>query len=245
MDSFQNIRLDLDGHIAEIVLNRPQQRNAVSGALIDELTAALQAVEADDNVRVVLLRGEGPAFCAGNDLKERAGMTVDDLRARRKKGHAAFKAIEQFPKPCIAVVHGAAIAAGCEISWATDFVIAGEEASFRYPVAVRGSVGDALRLPHIVGQRIAKEILFTGRVVKADEALRIGLVNHVLPTDQLLEFARSTARTIAENPPHAMISIKRAIETGAPADPDSQAKMEQEAIDAAVAFQSERQGSSD
>lgn len=236
----QNIRVEINGPVAEIVLNRPDQRNAVNSPLLDELLEAIRLIDADESVRVVLIRGAGPVFCAGNDLKERSTMSVDELRARRRKGQSIFAAIEQISKPCIAVVHGAAVAAGCEIAFASDFIIAGESASFRYPVGVRGSLGDALRLPRIAGKAVAKDLLFTGRLVEAREALSLRLVNHVVPDDRLIEFAHDMANMIAEHQPHAMTGIKRAIDSGTEADPESAARMEQEAIDAAIAFQGNR-----
>lgn len=236
----QNVLLEINGPVAEIVLNRPGQRNAVNGPLLDDLREALLTVEADEAVRVALIRGAGPAFCAGNDLKERSAMSLDELRARRAKGRETYTVLDQFTKPCIAVVHGAAIAAGSEIALACDFILAGESATFRYPVGVRGSVGDALRLTKVAGKPIAKEILLTGRIVKATEPLALRFINHVVPDDELLEFARNMAASIAEHDPDASINMKRAINTGQAADPVSAARMEQQALDAAKAFQRER-----
>lgn len=235
----RTVRVEIDAPIAEIILDRPDQRNAVNNGMLDELLKALLST-ADESVHVVLVRGAGPVFCAGNDLKERASMSVDELRDRRHKGQRVFAAIEQFSKPCIAVVHGPAVAAGCEIALSCDFIIAGESATFRYPVGVRGSLGDTLRLPRIVGKGAAKELLFSGRLVEAHEALRMRLVNRVVPDAQLIDIARDLAVTIANNDPHAMTLTKRAIDSGASADPADALKMEQEAINAAKAFQGAR-----
>lgn len=236
------ILVETSGHVAEITLNRPNQRNAVNSAMLDGLQEAFRALDADDGVRVVLVRGAGSVFCAGNDLKERSTMSVEDLRIRRDKGHHTFLAIEAFAKPCIAVVHGAAIAAGCEIALSCDYILAGESATFRYPVGPRGSLGDALRLPKIAGKQVAKELLFTGRIVGATEPLAMHLVNHVLPDEDLLPFARGMAATIAEHAPMSMIGIKRAVNTGQAADPENALAMEQQAIAAAQSFTGERPG---
>lgn len=240
MQDDRNVRVEINAPIAEIILHRPDQRNAVNNRMIDELFEALQSTDADESVHAVLLRGAGPVFCAGNDLKERALMSVDELRDRRHKGQRVFAAIEQFSKPCIAVVHGPAVAAGCEIALACDFIIAGESATFRYPVGVRGSLGDTLRLPRIVGKGTAKELLFSGRLVEAHEALGMRLVNRVVPDPQLIDVARDLATTIAQNHPYAMVLTKRAIDSGMGADPADALRMEQEAINAAIAFQEER-----
>lgn len=240
MQDERNVRVEINAPVAEILLQRPDQRNAVNNLVLDELLEALQSTDADESVHVVLVRGAGPVFCAGNDLKERASMSVDQLRERRHKGQRVFAAIEQFSKPCIAVVHGPAVAAGCEIALSCDFIIAGESATFRYPVGVRGSLGDTLRLPRIVGKAMAKELLFSGRLVAAHEALSMRLVNRVVPDTQLIDVARELATTIAKNQPNAMMLTKRAIDSGMGADPADVLKMEQEAIAAAIAFQGER-----
>jgi enoyl-CoA hydratase len=170
-------------------------------------------------------------------------MSFDDLRVRRDRVQHALSSIEEFSKPCIAVVHGAAVAGGVEIALRCDFIYAGEAATFRYPVAVRGSLGDTLRLPGVVGKQVAKELLFSGRLVKADEALTLGLVNRVVPTEQLLDEARALAAAIAENDPEGMKLTKHSVDTGSTtATTEDILKMEQGAINAATAFQSERSG---
>lgn len=244
MENERCVRLEVHPPVAEIILNRPDQRNAINYPLLEQLEEALQRVDGDEAIHVALVRGAGPAFCAGNDLKERATMSVDELRIRRQEGRRIYAGIEKVSKPCIAVVHGPAVAAGCEIALACDFIIAGESASFRYPVGVRGSLADTLRLPHIVGKAMAKELLFSGRLVNAQEAFSVRLVNRVVPDAQLDDVVRDLAMTIAENHPNAMTLTKRAIDEGMAADPASASRMEQEAINAAIAFQSEHSGGS-
>lgn len=239
IDADAPVQLVIDGPVAEIVLNRPAQRNALNYPVLDGMLAALQQTAEDEEIKVVLIRSTGPAFCAGNDLKERAGMSLDDLVTRRQHGHQVFSALEEHPKPCIAVVHGAAVAAGCEIALSCDFVFAGEAATFRYPEGVRGSGGGTRRLPRVVGPALAKELLFTGRLVQADEAYQMRMINRVLPDDDLLPTAREVAQTIAKGRSFAMTQTKRAINAGqtAPADPEAARRIEEEAIAAAVAFQ--------
>jgi enoyl-CoA hydratase len=239
VDDDQPVRVVIEAPIAEIILNRPDQRNAVNTAVLDGVLAAIEQTEADESVRVVLVRGAGTAFCAGNDLKERAEMTVEQVMARRRHGHHVFAALEGHAKPCIAVVHGPAVAAGCEIALSCDFVFAGASATFRYPEAVRGSGGGTRRLPRIVGKAMAKELLFTGRLVEAAEAERLRMVNRVVADDQLLAVAREVATTIARSRSHAMTLTKRAIDSGLDADPAEAQRIEQEAIQAALTFQSE------
>ncbi len=240
MSQASTVRLEIHSPIAEIVLDRPRQRNAVNSQMLDDLEAALDATAHDDDVRVVLIRAEGPAFCAGNDMKERAGFTVEQVSARRSRGHDVLNALESHPRPCIAVVQGAAVAAGVELSLCCDFILAGESATFRYPEGVRGPGAGTRRLPQRVGKAIAKELLYTGRIIDAHEAERLGLVNHALPDDQLLDRAREMAATIARGRSVALSLTKRGIDTGIEPSPADAMRLEQEALNAALRFQEER-----
>ncbi|HEX7101983.1 MAG TPA: enoyl-CoA hydratase/isomerase family protein [Nitrolancea sp.] len=233
------LRLELNPPIAEIVLDWPQQRNAVNHQMLDELQAALNATANDSAVRVVLIRAEGPAFCAGNDMKERAGFSVAQVSDRRRRGHEVLNALEGHPRPCIAVVHGAAVAAGVELALCCDFILAGEAATFRYPEGVRGPGAGTRRLPERVGKAIAKELLYTGRIIDAHEAQELRLVNRVLPDDQLLTVAREMAATIARGRPVALTLTKRAIDNGVEPSAEDAERLEQEAIEAALRFQEE------
>lgn len=239
MSQVATLRLEMDPPIAEIVLDRPRQRNAVNHQMLDELQAALDATAHDPAVRVVLIRAEGPAFCAGNDMKERAGFTVAQVSARRSRGHDVLNALQNHPRPCIAVVHGATVAAGVELSLCCDFILAGEAATFRYPEGVRGPGAGTRRLPERVGKAIAKELLYTGRIIDAHEGQALRLVNRVLPDDELLAAARDMAATIARGRPVALSLTKRAIDTGIEPGPEDAERLEQEAIEAALRFQEE------
>jgi enoyl-CoA hydratase len=208
----ETVRVEAADGIATITLNRPDQRNALNLAMCVELLDAGRRLGADESVRVVLVRAAGPAFCAGADLKERQGMSEDQVRARRLRAFAAYDALEKLEKPCIAVVHGACYGSGCEIATACDFAIAGTRATFCYPEATRGSVGATQRLPRIVGPRIAKDLMFTGRVVHADEALRLGLVTRVVADADLERVVHEVATQIAKAPPLALRLAKRCID---------------------------------
>lgn len=216
MDTYSTVRLSIDTerHIAELVLDRPQARNALNSALCRDLHHALLAIRDNPDVHVVMVRAEGSVFCAGADLKERQGMDDDQIRARRLRAFALYAAIEDLPIPIFAVLDGAAIGSGCEIASACDFAIASERASFRYPEARWGTVGATQRLPRIVGRRLAKELMFTGRMVDADEAQRIGLVNRVVTSGDLLAVGMSLAEEIAAGPTHAMRSAKHTLDHG-------------------------------
>jgi len=201
--------------IATLTLNRPQARNALNTQLCLELHLAIREVGKRDDIHVLLVRANGPVFCAGADLKERKEMDEDQIRARRIKAFALYAALEDLSIPVIAVVQGPAVGSGCEIAGACDFIVASNQASFRYPEARWGTVGATQRLPRIVGRRIAKELMFTGREVSAEEAKSIGLVNQVLPHAEFDRFVESLAREIASAPSHAIRSAKRTIDKGA------------------------------
>ena len=132
------LRYAIEGGVATLTLDRPEARNAVNRAMCDDIVAATTAARDDAEVRLVLIRGSGQVFCAGADLKERKGMTPDEVRARRLAAYAAYGAIESLPMPAIAIVHGAAVGSGCDIAAACDFVIATPQATFATPEALWG-----------------------------------------------------------------------------------------------------------
>ena len=238
----QTVVYEIADGLATITLNRPEQRNAVNLQLADDLHAAVKAVQGDPEARVVLFRGAGPTFCAGADLKERAGVTETWLRERRLRAFAAYDAIQYCPKPCIAVTHGPVIGSGCEISTACDFIIASERASFRYPEAVWGSVGASQRLPRIVGKAMAKELLFTGRTIDAAEALRIGLVNKMVAQERLEETVAETVSLILKAFPLSVQLAKRCIDVGMESDLRTGQAYELLAIDRCLADKEWRSG---
>ena len=205
--------------VATLTLNRPAARNALNNAMCADLSAALTGLAADDSVRLVLIRANGPVFCAGADLKERQGMDDDGVRARRLKAFAVYHAIESLPMPTVAVVAGAAVGSGCEIAAACDFIIATPQASFRTPEALWGTVGATQRLPRILGKRLAKDMMFTGRMLSAAEACAAGLVARVVAPDDLERAVGEIAATIAKAPPAAMRLAKACVDKGLELDP--------------------------
>lgn len=202
-----------------ITLNRPQSRNALDTATCEALGAAVLAARADGNVRLVLVRATGPVFCAGADLKERQGMGPDAVRARRLKAFSTYAALETLPMPTIAVVEGPAIGSGCEIAAACDLIVATDAASFATPEALWGTIGATQRLPRILGKRLAKDMMFTGRRLSADEARAAGLVARVVSAARLDETITEIATTIRKAPPAALRQAKCCIDQGAELDP--------------------------
>ncbi|SDV46991.1 enoyl-CoA hydratase/isomerase family protein [Chitinasiproducens palmae] len=217
--------------VAEIILDRPAQRNALNAAMCDALRSAAERLRHDESIRCVIVRAHGPVFCAGADLKERKGMSADDVRARRLKAFAAYDAIERIGKPCIALVEGPAVGSGGEIAMACDFIVATEKTSFRTPEALWGTVGATQRLPRVVGKRLAKDMAYTGRALSADEALRVGLVSRIVPAEDAVDVVRQMARDIAAAPPLAMQLTRDCIDRGVETDPAGALAIEILAID--------------
>lgn len=212
--NYETLNFDVADHVATITLNRPTSRNALNLQMCRDLVAACERIAFDRNIRVLLIKAEGSVFCAGADLKERQGMTPADMVARRVEGFTAYAAIENLGIPAIAVVQGAAFGSGGEIAAACDFVLASSQATFKYPEVGWGTVGATQRLPRIVGRRMAKELLYTGRVVDAVEAKALGLINHIYEPKELNAKADAMATAIAKNNPLTVCLTKHSIDTG-------------------------------
>jgi enoyl-CoA hydratase/carnithine racemase len=240
--TYETVALTVDNTVATILLNRPDKRNALNYQMCLDLYDAIRTVDADDSVRVVLVRGAGPTFCAGADVGERKGVSTEWLRDRRMRAFAAYDALQDCSKPCIAVAQGPVIGSGAEIATACDFVLASEHASFRYPETVRGSVGAGQRLLRIVGKAMAKELLFTGRTIPASEALRIGLVNRVVPMAELDGIVTETVQQIIASFPLSVSLMKKCIDWGAESDLRTGMAYERLAIDRLLATGEWRQG---
>jgi len=221
--------------VATATLNRPEARNALNLAMCDGILAAARAAAADAAVKLFVVRANGPVFCAGADLKERQGMDAAQVRARRLKGFAAYEALESLPMPAIAVVAGPAVGSGCEIAGACDFIVATPEASFRTPEALRGTVGATQRLPRVLGKRLAKDLMFTGRALSAEEALQHGFVTRLAAAAELDEELAEIAKAIVAAPKDALAAAKRAIDRGVELDPRGALQAEIDEIEAQLA----------
>ena len=238
----ETVLLDQRDGVATLTLNRPQARNALNNAMCGDLLAALTALAADESVRLVFIRANGPVFCAGADLKERQGMEEDAVRARRLKAFAAYHAIESLPMPAIAVLEGPAIGSGCEIAAACDFIVATEKASFRTPEALWGTVGATQRLPRILGKRLAKDMMYTGRTLSAAEAVGAGLVARLVGAEALEQTLTEIAATIAQAPPAALRLAKACVDRGVELDPKGALATELLAIEENLARNNWRAG---
>jgi enoyl-CoA hydratase len=222
----------LEGGVAMIALNRPEVRNALNLEMCEALLDAAKTI-VDQDVRLVFVRGNGPQFCGGADLNERKGKSEQWIRERRMRAFAAYGALESLPMPCIALVHGAVIGSGVEIAAACDFIVATPGATFRTPEAQRGTVGATQRLPRILGKRLAKDLMFTGRALTAEEARDAGFVSRIV--DDLEGERKGIAENILKAPPLALKLAKRTIDRGIELDPQGALQAEIEAIEEQLA----------
>jgi enoyl-CoA hydratase/carnithine racemase len=236
-------------HVATITLNRPEQRNALNFDAYDRLEAALRQAVRDADARCVIVTGADPAFCSGDDVREiMAGpkaVSADPAPVVRHKPTPAAMAALECDKPLIAAVNGAAVGWGMELALYADIRIASEKARFAELFIKRGlvcDVGGFYRLPSIVGPAKAAELLFTGDVIDAAEAHRIGLVSEVTPHEALMDRARALAGRIAVNPPLALRYMKEGLRRGTYGDPRELGGWAIETIRALMKTEDHREG---
>ena len=225
------VELSIADAVAMIALNRPEVRNALNLEMCEALLNAAGKI-VEEEARLVFVRGNGPAFCGGADLNERKGKSEDWIRERRMRAFAAYGALEALPMPCVALVHGAVIGSGVEIAAACDFIVATPDATFRTPEAQRGTVGATQRLPRILGKRLAKDMMFTGRTLTAAEARDAGLVARI---GDLEAERRAITEAILKAPPPALRLAKRTIDRGVELDPKGALQAEIDAIEEQLA----------
>ena len=206
-----------EGSILTLTLNRPEALNALNEQVLDDLSAALDAVN-QDSVRCIVFTGAGhKAFAAGADIAAMANMTPEKAAAFSRRGNDVFRRIEAFPLPTVAAVNGYALGGGCELAMACDIRLCSENAVFGQPEVTLGitpGFGGTQRLMRLVGMGKAKELIFSARTVKAGEALEMGLVNAVYPPEELLSAAKELAERIARNAPIAVRACKAAMNEG-------------------------------
>jgi enoyl-CoA hydratase len=216
------VELTRDGAVATITINRPEALNAFNTEQLNSFLAVVRDANADTSIRVLIVTGAGDrAFIAGADIAEMMDKSPREALEFAHLGHAVCNAIESSPKPYIAAINGFALGGGCEIALACDIRVASERARIGQPevgLGIPPGWGATQRLPRLVGTGIAKEMIYTGRHLTADEALSSGLVNAVYPPDSLMAAARELAGTIARNSPAALAASKRAINQAAIAD---------------------------
>jgi len=245
--SYENITLEQpEAGVFLLTLRRPRALNALDSATLDELAHAIARVAADEQARVTLITGAGErAFVAGADIGEMQNFSPREARAFSEKGMRVMRALEALPVPVIALVNGYALGGGCEIALACDWILAAENAAFGQPEVSLGippGFGGTQRLPRRVGRALALELLTTGRQMKADEALRVGLANHVYPASELVQRGREMARAIASKGPLAVRLAKEAARRGENLDLENACALETSLFALACATSDQKEG---
>lgn len=210
------LQVERDGHVGIIRMCRTDKHNAFNRELDLAVSQALGALDADDGVHCAVLTGSGVAFSAGADMNE--AVVAIDGKGRSEGMASTYLAVTSFRKPLIAAINGICYGGGALVSILCDIRIASDTAAFRFPGATYGLVVGGAQLPRIVGPAFAKELTFTSRVVRAEEALRIGLVNSVVPFAEVESAALEMARAIAANAPQALIATKETIDRATEVD---------------------------
>ncbi len=211
---------DID-NICKITINNPKTLNALNTETLKELNCIIDKIAQDNNIRVVIITGAGKSFVAGADISEMCNKNASEGKVFGELGAKVFRKIELLPKPVIAAVNGYALGGGCELALSCDIRIASEKARFGQPevgLGITPGFSGTQRLPRVVGLGKAKELIYTGSAIKADEALKIGLVNNVVEQDQLLDTTLELAKKIASNAPLAISYAKEAINKGIETD---------------------------
>ena len=222
--SFNNILLKKEEGIGFITINRPQYLNALDKTTVEELAEVIELAAADDEIKVIILTGAGDkAFVAGGDIAFMQEMTPVEARGFARFGQAVLRKLESMPKPVIAAINGFCLGGGCELAMACDFSIASTKAKFGQPevgLGVTPGFGGTQRLPRLIGLGRARQLLYTGDTIDAEEALRIGLVNEVVPDGDLMNYVINIARRIIAKGQMAVRFSKAAINNGTQTDID-------------------------
>ncbi|WP_032120638.1 short-chain-enoyl-CoA hydratase [Clostridium amazonitimonense] len=244
----KNVILEKEGNIAIVTINRPKALNALNSETLKELDIIVDELENDESIYAVVLTGAGEkAFVAGADITEMKDLTTIEGRKFSVLGNKVFRRIENLEKPVIAAIHGFALGGGCELAMACDIRIATEKAKFAQPevgLGITPGFGGTQRLARHVGLGIAKEMIFTGRMMKSDEALRIGLINKIVEVEKLMEEAKAMANLIASNAPIAVTLSKVAINRGMQCDIDTALMYEAEAFGQCFSTEDQKEGMS-
>ena len=241
-----NILLEKKGLYAVATINRPKALNALNSEVLSDLDELVRTVSADADIRALVITGSGEkAFVAGADIGEMSTLTPAEGEAFGKHGNDVFRKLETLPIPTIAAVNGFALGGGCELSMSCDIRLCADTAVFGQPEAGLGitpGFGGTQRLARLVSPGMAKQLIYTAKNIKADEAYRIGLVNAVYPLDELLPAAEKMAETIAKNAPIAVRACKKAINEGLEAKMDDAVVIEEKLFGSCFETHDQKEG---
>ena len=244
--TFENLTLETDNNIAILTFNRPKAMNALNNALFDELLTAIAEVKNNKDLKVLILTGAGEkSFIAGADISELVKMNPLEAKKFSRKGQKAFRELEKLAIPVIAAVNGFALGGGAEAAMACDFIYASEKALFGLPEITLGLIpgfGGTQRLPKLIGENLAKELLFTGKTVNAEQALAIGIVNKIFPHESLMENTLKTANKIASMGKIALRAAKETTNVAYDIDLETGTRFENDAFALCMASNDAKEG---
>jgi enoyl-CoA hydratase len=243
--NWENLLLKKEGNIGILSINRPNALNALNSQVLDELKDAIEVIEKDEEIHIIILTGEGRAFVAGADIGEMKGMNPQEARSFAEKGLSIFRKIELMEKPVIAAINGFALGGGCELSMCCDIRIASEKAKFGQPevgLGITPGFAGTQRLSRLVGMGKAKELIFTCDIVDAEEAYRIGLVNKVVPLEDLMKEAVEMANRILSKGQLAVRYSKAAINRGIETDLETGMAIEKDLFGLCFATEDQKEG---
>lgn len=242
---YTKLLVEKQGAVCIVKINNPQALNALNSTVLSELDSAFTEIAQDEETKVVVITGEGKAFVAGADISQMSTMNATEGKAFGEQGAAVFRKIESLSIPVIAAVNGFALGGGCELAMACDIRIASAKAKFGQPevgLGITPGFSGTQRLPRIVGLGKAKELIYTGGHIDAEEAYRIGLVNKVTEPEALMDETLKMANKIASNAPIAVKYSKEAINTGIQMDIDSAIAMEANLFGLCFASEDQKEG---
>ena len=242
---YTTIHYDKQDSIGILTIDRPEALNALNSAVIGELEQQIAQVESDKTLGALIITGAGRSFVAGADIGEQQPMGLDQGRRWGQRGSALMRRIEKLEIPTIAAVNGFALGGGCELALSCDIILASEKARFGQPevgLGITPGFSGTQRLPRRIGIAKAKELIFSGRHVKADEALAIGLVNAVYPPEELMDGAIAMAKSFTKNAPIAVKYAKACIDRGMQMDIDDGIALENELFAMCYATKDQKEG---
>ena len=243
--AYNKILLEIEGKVALLKVNRPKALNALNQEVLDELTTAFQELDKDENVRVIILSGEGKAFVAGADIKGMLSMNATEARQFSETGHTLMGIMEKMGKPIIAAINGFALGGGMELAMGCDFIFAAEDAKFGQPEINLGVIpgfGGTQRLSRLIGKARAKELIFTGEMISAQEAKELGIVNKVFAAEELLPGVKKVATHIASKGALSLRLAKSAINSGYDVDISNACRIERDSFALCFSHQDQKEG---
>lgn len=244
--AYSTILFEINDNIATITINRPKSLNALNTEVLNEIFQAVESIAANEEIRVLILTGSGEkAFVAGADISELTELNALAAKLFASNGHKTMASLHGLTIPVIAAVNGFALGGGLELALSCDFIYASENAKFGLPEITLGLIpgfGGTQRLSRIIGKNMAKEMIFTGKMISAEEASQIGFVNRVIPADELMESVNKTAKGIALKGKVSLNMAKQTINQGLDVDLATGCKMEIDAFALCVASEDAQEG---